>query len=206
MRGRSWRYDNKTSAVCSLLPSTSQRERYHLTGLLLALPPSAAQPKLAISAAAAAAAAVILAACFQFHESGPSNGFSVFCGLPTHMVRVAIWSRAPHRLFGGLAELWRGGWRQMKPPLGVVEGYGEGGEVGHNYWEACTPLVFIMTAAGIGLRRPNTACSWWSGRCDVSEAPVSLRDSCVWCLTGLCDWRSPCVGAGFPPTVPKHAG
>lgn len=89
MRGRSWRYDNKTSAACSLLPSTSQHEHYHLTGLSSHCPHT--QPKLAI---AVLLLLLLLAPAFNFTRVGRVMA-SAFCGLPTHMVRVAIRSCAP---------------------------------------------------------------------------------------------------------------
>lgn len=97
MRGRSWRYDNKTSAVCSLLPSTSQHEHYHLTGLSSHCPHT--QPKLAI----AVLLLLLLAPAFNFTRVGRVMA-SAFCGLPTHMVRVAIRSCAPplHRSLGDM--------------------------------------------------------------------------------------------------------
>lgn len=142
MRGRSWRYDNKTSAVCSLLPSTSQHEHYHLTGLSSHCPHT--QPKLAI---AVLLLLLLLAPAFNFTRVGRVMA-SAFCGLPTHMVRVAIRSCAPPPLH---RSLW-----DMRGDMGR-EGDRHSPRGRHSYWEACMGLV--MTAMRTGLRRATAAIS-----------------------------------------------
>lgn len=119
MRGRSWRYDNKTSAACSLLPSTSQREHYHLTGLSSHCPHT--QPKLAI---AVLLLLLLLAPAFNFTRVGRVMA-SAFCGLPTHMVRVAIRSCAPPPSIdrsGTCGEIWAGRETDTAPGAATVIG------------------------------------------------------------------------------------
>lgn len=93
------------------------------------LPPNT-QPKLAIAAA-------VTGSCFQFHKSGPSNGFSI------------LWSADT---YGPCSDL------VLSPCLLVVGHVGKCGQrethtapgAGHSYWEECMGLV--MPAMRIGLR------------------------------------------------------
>lgn len=68
---------------------------------------------------------------------------SAFCGLPTHMVRVAIRSCAPHRPFWDM----QGGEGDRHSPGGPATVIG-----------GCVGLV-IMTAIRIGLRLATAAIS-----------------------------------------------
>lgn len=71
---------------------------------------------------------------------------SAFCGLPTHMVRVAIWSFSPlhRRLFGDVQGDVARGRQQTHTVLGVGHSYG-----------GCMDLV--MTAVRVGLGKVNAA-------------------------------------------------
>lgn len=115
--GRIRCYDNKPSAICRPLPSTSQHEHDHLTGFHKHCPHTFSQNESALL--------LLLAPAFNFTRVGQVMALA-FCGRPTHMVDVAI--------SGTWREMWAGGDRQTAPGTG------------HCYREACVGLVMTAVA------------------------------------------------------------
>lgn len=124
---------------------------------------------------------------------------SAFCGLPTHMVRVAIWSRAPHRSFWGVqGDMGRG--RQTQPQgLATV--------IGECVWVLLW-LLWGLGSVGLPLQsvlcrrvwnQPDSTCSfiparfrpfgneisrrWCSKTPLVFKKCPQLHKTCTWCNT-----------------------